>query len=208
MINSFINSLLTQPPIVLGRRLYPLSAYHVILLMGLDNAYTKSKTVTRADLLEAVWVCGVQYPWGWDLLTSLSGRSQCLDWGKQFPDQTGEYGFDYIAEANVFEAYIAQYTEFPEIFTPVTRKGVGKNLPSAIPWPAKMVMDVLSHYSGMTDCQAWNMGLNMLASYRASIAEDNGMNIETETGREIQQRIEEAGLAWVPPEKEKAKTDG
>ncbi|MBU0706703.1 hypothetical protein KJ662_05625, partial [Patescibacteria group bacterium] len=59
MDNAFLRSLFVQPPLLLGRRLKPFSAYHVAALMLFDSPFIRGgrQDITRDDLVLAAFIC-------------------------------------------------------------------------------------------------------------------------------------------------------
>jgi hypothetical protein len=194
MESPFFQAMLVQPPIILNRQLHHFSAFHALLLCQFDNPFlvrNLNKEVTNKDLILLLWVCGTRFQ-DWQKDYNLDEMIEAAwAWGKEI----GE--FDTEEVASELEVYLENYIVFPKIW----RKTKSKRKASGIPWPFKIAAAVLSHYPSFSEAQVWNMPICRLACYRAEIAEQGGMEVQSMEERKILDRIEAAGLKWVPPEK-------
>ncbi len=170
MDSAFFQSVLVQPAEVLGKRLHPFSCYHALVLAHFDSPFLIGGEASRQELIFAVWVCTTRFEDGPALLQSDDALKGAMEWGKSFAKTEP----DFEQGRDDFQTYLKNYMRFPQLWT---KKGQGK--PSGVPWPFRIAATVWAHFD-VTEAEAWNMGLNKAASYRACVAEDNGMEVVSE----------------------------
>jgi len=165
VVNPFLQSVFVQPPVVLESQLQPFSAYHAAAMMILGSPFMDGGTVTREDLVLAVYVCSRGFEDGPAHLFPLDADevSQCA------------HDFDFAAEMALFEEYMGDHMSFPDVFQP---KGGGKQ--SGIPWPFYAVATVLQGMGGISEQEAWDMPISRLVGYKAAIAEQAGADVQSQ----------------------------
>lgn len=176
MESIFFQSILLQPPTILGRPMCHLSAFHVMVLQSSDSPFLIGGPVAEEDVIFFLWLCGTAYQDRASLFEE-DGIKEASEWGNAVGP---EWVFsDVVAE---IEHYIDAYTDTPHVWS---KPSEGKTRTSGIPGAFKVVADVLSHYPGISEDEAWSMPFCRAACYRASIAEDNGANIRSELQQAI-----------------------
>lgn len=168
MGDAFFRSLILRPPVILGRQLHPLSPWHLVVLMGLDNPVATGRESNRMDMLQAIYVCS---------LTSVD--SPRLYYGN-LANEIGQWvaGLHPEDEPNAFAAYhryLSDYMAFPKFWHKETKQ----KSESGIPWPYKLACNAMKHYN--LGPQAFDLGVNFLACLTSSVAEDNGVKLVTPT---------------------------
>lgn len=169
MESVFYQSALLQPPVILGRQLKPFSCFHLLVLSAADSPLIEGGAVGKADLIFLLWVCGMEWETGRAALYAEGAAEEAMAWGKSVGPK-----WDFEDTLASVTKYLDEYMETPKTWS----KGRdGK--PSAIPVAFKLAADLLAHYSGFTEAQVWNMPVCMAACYRASVAEENGAEVQS-----------------------------
>jgi len=191
MDSVFFQSMLVQPPKILGRQLHHFSSYHALLLMLLDNPFFIGGRPTRNDAIELIWICGMEYQDGSQSIFDDRIVKDAFKWGKK----TGVFDTDQVIED--VSIYLADYMAFPRLWS----KEIGVR-ESHVPVPFRIVATVLSGYPSFTEAEVWNMPMIRAACYRACVAEDNGMEVVSASTNNIIDTLKEQGLEWkVDPKK-------
>lgn len=154
---SWIQSVLYEPPTVLGRRLRPFSPLHALILQNIDSPFMFGGTAaTFEDLVVAVHVCGLTW----------TERNQWLPpakllrrWGRK------QRHTDFGAVADVMDEYISESWQLPERWT--SGKGPSHSKANGAFHLAVFGMSRL----GMTEARAWDCPVARLICYREAFAE-------------------------------------
>jgi len=173
MDNPFLRSLFVRPPIIAGRTLLPFSAYHAAALMLLDSPIICGGGVAPQDLVTAIWVCSHD---------SVTGPPSLFPKPPHNDIVKVATALMWESDWAVFEIYIGDYLEFPELWHPEDK---GESRKSGIPWPFYAVSAVLMHMHGISRREAWDMPLSELVAYKAAIAESNGAEVQSEKERQL-----------------------
>lgn len=156
----FVNALYHEEPVVLRRRLLPLSLGHIYILLAVDSPYVLGGECSLFDLAFAVGVCTRTWEAGQEWLRSPRVFKDAEKWGGKCR------GMDMEAENKTFAAYMDDYTKMPERWEP---KSDGKGSNSAQhPWPL-IIATKLKDSVG--ESRAWNMCLPMALAYWSAAAE-------------------------------------
>lgn len=185
MESVFFQSMLVQPPEILGRQLRHFSAWHSLLLTLLDNPFFVGGTPDQGHIIELVWICGTQYESDGQSIFDSGVAKECRKWGKRI----GEFDFDSTYDD--VGIYLTDYMAFPKLWSKDIRIRE-----SHIPVPFRVVATVLAGYPSFTESQVWNMPFSRAACFRACIAEDNGMDVVSRTAMKIIENIKKQGLEW------------
>lgn len=145
MIRAYQATLLTRPPVLLGRRLCPFTLGHWRILTTFDSAFFGGGTITRDELIFAVWVC-CQPDFQKAARTLLEGsfEREVRAWGRR----AGAY--DAVAVAEAFRAYLASYMDRPPRWEDANRKSKAR-----APGPF-LYANALRHYYHLSESEAWN----------------------------------------------------
>ena len=176
MDNPFLQAVFVQPREVMGRQLRPFSAYHAAALMLLDSPFILGTHdgVGAQDLVLAAYVCSFGFEDGPQVLFPEVDLGAIEAWADECVN------IDFEEELQVFNAYMDDYLEAPEMWQPA-KGGAGKD--SGIPWPVYCVTVVLQNMKGVSEADAWNMPLSRLVAYKCAIAEQNGAEIISQDQR-------------------------
>jgi len=167
------DAMTTFPPVLLGRQVKDLSAYHCLLLQ--DNPFISGGKINLQDCLELIYICSLSYPTRFDKLTDKDVKK----WGKQNAyllqgnEECITAKLDKLIED--IQAYLDSYLQFPRYWT----KANGSSKGTGLQWAFKLAASVLASFN-LSESDVWNMPINRLACYRASIAEDLGADVVSE----------------------------
>lgn len=192
MNSPYLQSVLVQPPCILGRELKPFSAYHAAVLMAFDSPFVcGGDGVSREQLMFALWVCGTGFADGPRRLMSGDGvvDAACM---AVHTDK-----FDLQEQVDNFAQYVENYSAQAQAWHD---ENIAPSV-SALPWPFKLVAVLLTNMHGLTEQEAWDMPLSRASCYRASIAEDNGVKLMTQIEVDTVARAKADGVCWTPGEK-------
>lgn len=182
MDNEFLRSLCYHPCTVLNRKLKPFSAWHAAGLMLLDSPFVNATgepiAVERKDLILAAYVCGTEYPSGAAALYPEPDLVAVCEWG----ESVGAWDFEEEL-AKFDQQYLAHYLTLPQTWQ--SKKGETKI--SAIPWPFYVVGIVLQFMKGIEETAAWNLPISRLVSYKTSIAERHGVEVQSQRQKELRE---------------------
>lgn len=188
MDSVFFQAMLVQPAVILGRQLKPFSAWHMLVLLQFDSPLLLDdlQHATPEAVIFALYVCGLSFGDGGEaIMRPDTFLKDAEAWGRRLEDPD-------IAQAAIdFRTYRHNYARLPQLWSQE-----GKTSQSSIPMPFKMVATVLSRVSGISELAAWDMPLNRLACYRASVAEDNGIDV-------VLDRIQKIIDGWIEDAKAK-----
>ena len=180
----FFQSILVQPPVILGQRLRPLSAWHILALTAFKNPFIVGGEYGTSAVTQAVWICQTEFETGPSrLMDSRQLYHDCYAWASSLGD------FDIVHAAEELQQYIDDYTNIPKIWK---KQKSGGN--SAIVLPLRVVATVLQKFPQISEADAWNMPFCRLMAYRACYAEDVGNDLIDDATRKVIQRIHELGL--------------
>jgi len=174
MESTYTRALLTVPPVILGRALQPFSCWHALVLTHFDNPLMTGTTgdegITTGDVIFFLWVCGLTHGEGLAALASDDAITEARAWGGEVED------WDIDEVCSEVHEYLTDYLDFPKFWEKDGEKGKA----SGIPWFWKLIGTVVANVNGISATEAWDMPINQLAIYRASVAEDNGSDLLSE----------------------------
>lgn len=150
----WIQSLLYQPPTVLGKQLKPFSALHFLILNFYASPFLHGKgRISTDDLILAVIVCASDFASRHDLLNI--DNKQIKKWGREHRKT------DLLEAVATFEEYLQESMVIPEKWQSVQDGGgtIKTNTSYAL------VMFAMGRL-GMTEAQAWDVPLARLVCYR------------------------------------------
>lgn len=180
-MDPFLQSLVIEETSVLGRKLLPLSAWHVCALMFLDSPFVIASKITTESIVVAAHVLTTKWATGIDQLLH-PDTDAIVEWGCKNKE------CDWINSSRLIEQHIEKYlSNLPEIW----RSKETKNVPSAVPWPYLCVVTMMQNLKGLTEEQIWDMPINRLLCYRACIAENNGHELVTQKQKEAVKFLKE-----------------
>ena len=179
----FFQSVLVQPPVILGQRLRPLSAWHILALSAFQNPFIVGGEYGASHVAQAIWICKTEFGTGARrLMDSRELYHECFVFAQSLGD------FDVAGAAESLQQYIEDYTTSPKIWQ---KANAGT---SAILMPLRVVATVMQHFQQITEADAWNMPFCRLMAYRACWAEDVGSDLVDEATRKVLDRIRALGL--------------
>lgn len=152
--------------IVLGRRLLPLSLWHLTQLEIAGSPYFIGRSFPMAkDLRLAVTVCTTPFP----RLPDLSGRRLAWDWLRS-------WRCDFLRETAKFRAYLDDFNALPQIWKkPETGKSSGRQ-PASLPWALAVVSGICSS-TGWSAGTAWNLPVGQAYWYHVAFAMQKGCEV-------------------------------
>lgn len=160
---SFLNR---DDHVVLGRRLRPLSLWHMFNLEVARSPYFIGGTFpTARDLRLAVRVCRTPYPH----LPDLSGRSFFWDWCRAF-------GCQFLLETVKFRAYLDDFNSLPQLWQDEARKSTGRER-TGLPWSLAIVSGVCGA-TGWDEAKVWNMPIGQAYWYHVAFAMHAGGSVD------------------------------
>ena len=169
MDSVWIKSALVEPLRILGVQLRPFSAWHALILTAFDSPFVCGGEPVIGDLVMALLVCRDGYA---DKLRHLLAFQRA---GLTKACYAVRWLFsDWHRAADDFAAYLEAFQAGPG-YWPSNNAKHSRVLP-----PFKIVTTLLSHMGGLTLAEAWDMPLCLANCFQASIAEDNGMEIQGE----------------------------
>lgn len=201
MDDTFLKAALIQPPSVLGVQLRPFCAGHAIILEALDNPFMfkpkegQKVKATAADLFMALFFCSRTFEQGREDLSRPDlercflklGRKHKRWYHRKYQDQVE-------AACDLFDEYIADYTDVPEHHTIVGATDV------RAPAIYAVVIGLMKGSRGaISESEAWNMGFSKALCYGATMGDLEG----SETLVTEEDRAGSAGLDAAIAAKEK-----
>lgn len=176
MIDPFLQSVFVQPQEVLGKKLKPLSAFHLAALLIIESPFLEDVgEVGVGELATAVFICTLDFKTGPSQLFPEPNYAKIRRWAVWNK-------FDFPLEQAIFEQHLMDYLNIPEIWGPDDNGPVQL---SAVPSPVQVVVTVLENMHGITEAEAWDMPYSRLVGYKMVIAENMGMEIMTSKIRSV-----------------------
>lgn len=171
MISSFAASLHVEPPAILGRRLAPFSAYHLLTLEAFDNPFqhiTDPDNLDRlpdlADTIEAWLICSDRYS-----DDKRTYRRFCRSWLFRFVTYCRLLLTPWCAVADALRDYIRSYSFSARVAS--TKNAKHTHIPVSYHMTAVMID------RGMPFAEAMDMPLCSLLAAKLAIGELNGLDI-------------------------------
>jgi len=161
---AWYQSLMIQPPIVMGRRLKPFSMIQRLTLENFDSPFiTHNRPITRADVTFAVMVCsrdwaGLQAKFFHDFM-----------WIGIWWDAIRATFYNWQSEADRLTVYINAYSDTPDVDN--SKKSTHK-----APWQFHAVHIICKEYH-FPEEKVWNMALNRVLCYVATASESWGNDV-------------------------------
>jgi len=200
--NPFLQSIVAQPPIILGRQLRPLSAYHLAALMLLDSPFSpvegNARLVKPEDLATAVFVCSYGFADGPGVMFPELDITAFTAMQMPTPETFGD-------DLDDFEMYLDCFLVTPNVWMPTSEAGKASPRQSGVPVPFLVVAYVLQHFGGLTRTEAWDMPFSELVAYKCAIQERYGFEVENDTERAAVEKLK-AAKAQAEAEAEMAAT--
>ena len=177
-MDPFLQAVLKTPPLIFGRRLQPLSAFHCMLLQEFGSPLMlEGVTVDMVDyreFCEAVYICGLTWEDGPKEIAKITETDDALH---AIFNQFSGLEVDEKAIKTLIN-YVSDYLYAPEVYQKENFSGQ-----SGIPWYFKIVGDLVSETS-MSESRCWNMPISLAIAYRTNIAENNGFKVFSAQDRE------------------------
>lgn len=151
---------------VLGRRLLPLSLWHMFNLEVAQSPYFLGGSFPSArDLRLAVRVCRTPYPH----LPDLSDKSFFWDWLKAFR-------CTFLLETVKFKTYLEDYNALPQLWQAERKRGPGREA-TGLPWSLAIVTGVCGA-TGWPAETVWNMPIGQAYWYHVGFAMQAGSTVD------------------------------
>ena len=166
MDNLYCDSLLLQPPRILGVQLRPFSSYHALVLLRFDNPLVCGGDVSESDLIQAVVICSQGFSdklFGY--LSLLNDHLPKIQYGARLLIH------DIGRETEAIEDYIQQYSAGPDYWAD------GDAKLSGIEPPFQVAGALLQNMPGFSEEQVWDMPFTRALAYKACIAEQHGADV-------------------------------
>lgn len=164
MDSTFLSSVFSIPPIVLGRQLKPFCCGHAVVLTGLNSPYLIGGKISANELFIAVFICSKSYEEIKKLLTS--GEEVYLESYRQWIRE--ELDFFSLADSDaIFQEYLIEHLKAPDRW----QKKDAKH--SKAPWPLTIATGLMRELKFSED-EAWNMPMQQAFWYFAAVAEAEG----------------------------------
>lgn len=165
-------------PVVLGKRLLPLSLGHLVLLDGAESIFVSQKPTRRAtagDLAAAVWICSQK---AGDLRMNVEAPDQAamVKWGLDCRK------FKFKAERTAFVDYITSSLRFPRAWYD------DKSKTPVAAWQFSIAGALIE--SGVTRAEVWDMPVSEALALYAAIQERNGLELMTAQEKKEVEAIE------------------
>lgn len=177
----YTRAVLLQPPKVAGVRLRPFSLWHAQVLQALDSPLATGKEFQLHDLIEIILVCKDRQR---DNLKSylrfINSKAVRFCWWLRwlFTDTNQAH--------NELVTYYNEYTKSPDAWPSGDNSGF-----SAIDPPFKTATVIAMYMGGVKLSDVWDMPYCLAMCYRASIMEENGVDIVDEKNLMIADNAEE-----------------
>ena len=167
MNRTFAESFLNRDDhVVLGRRLLPLSLWHLLQLEIAGSPYFSGATFPGPkDLRLAVAVCTTPFP----RLPDLSGKKLVRDWLKS-------WRCDFLTETAKFRTYLEDFNALPQLWQEEKKPGKGR-APVGLPWALAIVSGICGS-TGWSAETAWNLPVGQAYWYHIAFAMQKGANVD------------------------------
>lgn len=161
---SFLNR---DDHVVLGRRLLPLSLWHLQQLEIAGSPYFVGGAFPQArDLRLAVAVCTTPFP----RLPDLSGKRLAWDWLKS-------WRCDFLTETAKFRAYLDDFNALPQLWRQEEKRNPGAREPVGLPWALAIVAGICGS-TGWSAETAWNLPVGQAYWYHVAFAMQRGCSVD------------------------------
>lgn len=157
---------------VFGRTLLPLTLGHLWALQLANSPFAASDRsgpptdIEPSDVLLAVWLCSIPFDDAAARICDAQIIEDWARWGVSWAEGAG----DFVAEAAVFQEYLAYYLRAPRRF----RKTDGGAPRMKTPWLLFIVSELLRHRQVQSRAEAWKMTCCEAFAHFASICEAQG----------------------------------
>jgi len=163
----FAESILNRDDhVVLGRRLLPLSLWHLLMLEIAQSPYFAGGYPTPKDLRLAVTICTTPFP----RLPDLSGRRLIRDWLRSWRCL-------FPVEAAKFRAYLQDFNALPMLWTKEATRRAGAREPVGLPWTLAIVANVCGS-TGWSAETVWNMPMGQAYWYHVAFCMQKGGDVD------------------------------
>ncbi len=105
--DQFFRAAIPEPFTVLGLKLRPFSAGHIILLHRIESAFVIGGPQLLPDLISSVFLCSLNFRDGWDSLDNRAVDKFMRKWQRKIGH------FDFLDKCKLFARYIAEGSEEP-----------------------------------------------------------------------------------------------
>lgn len=169
METAWIQSILYQPPAVLGKSLKPFSPFHALVLDSIESPYMRGGNATPDDLITAVYVCSCSWS---DRARILNGdKAELRKWGKDFCRA------DWQSEFDAFNLYLSESWTTPTTW----KRGDGGTVKASGAFHMTVfAMRIL----GMNEADSWDAPLARLVCYRETYTEQETGKSDLQTDDE------------------------
>lgn len=178
MLDCYVNALVLEPPVILGRRLLDLSLYHLAILDTFGSPYVLGGAKSIDDLALGVWVCSrtpSQIKRG-----MASGLIKKQMWLMGIVHARS----DLHKEGQSFERYITEYMRMPEWWS-------SDGSPRRVPWYFSVAWAIMPRVG---EERAWSMSLALAMAYYATEADAQGSrSVMTEAEMAAEKALQELG---------------
>lgn len=161
---SFLNR---DDHVVLGRRLLPLSLWHLLQLEIAGSPYFVGGSFPAPkDLRLAVTVCTTPFPH----LPDLSGKRLVRDWLKS-------WRCNFLTETAKFRAYLDDFNALPMLWREEAKRPAGGREAVGLPWALAIVSGICGS-TGWSAETAWNLPVGQAYWYHVAFAMQRGCSVD------------------------------
>ena len=175
----FAKAFLVKPPKILGIQLRPFSAYHALVLQMLESPFLAGeRPVTIEDLLTGILVCSEGYKANLRAyLRFQNSRLSKTIWALRLL-------FRNTDQARLdFAEYVRTYLVAPSYWMKDDQRM------SKVPYPFRISVTILENIGSMRPEEVWDMGLTLVACYKACIDETHGADLADKEIAEMEQKL-------------------
>lgn len=169
MVETFLQSVIAQPPVILTRRLRPFSVGHFTLLRALDSPFALGGTVHLKDALLALEICSRSFEDARAWLHEATLESVARESAEQGKRSGPVDLHDLVGR---IDKYMRLYTSVPKFWRS------GQESQSKLP-ESLILVSVLMGKCGMSESAAWSCPYGMAVWY-VTAANERGEAIVSE----------------------------
>lgn len=161
----FAESILNRDDhVVLGRRLLPLSLWHLLMLEIGQSPYFAGGYPTPKDLRLAVTICTTPFP----RLPDLSGRRLIRDWLRSWRCL-------FPVEATKFRGYLEDFNAAPMLWTKEGKEKPKGPAPVPLPFALEVATTLIGH--GFAEDRVWTMPAGLAQWYYVAACKAKGCEV-------------------------------
>jgi hypothetical protein len=174
MPNVWTRAFAIEPPVILGYRLRPLAAHHVLALSHLDNHYLTGAVCGIDDLVSVPLICADDYRHRFSAYRrfSFSRRAKTMMMFR-LRGVRGQLAHEQITD------YLAKGVEEPELWQGDAPADGSLPERDPVPWALRLAATVMEHYHLSLE-DAMNLPIAQAAALTAVLANSRGVKLVNE----------------------------